>query len=292
MKILITGANGQLAWDLKRLANPPFYTVLAPNRVDLDITDPKAIASIIDDFKPDVVINTAAFTQVDQAESESTLSYRVNGDGAKFLAIACAKTGCMLLHLSTDYVFDGKQTRPYQETDVVAPLNVYGDSKWRGEEAVRQHCERHLILRVSSVFGVQGNNFVKTILRLATTRESLRVVADQTMCPTPAAAIAETLLLLAQRLTEQAQWGTYHYCGAEPTNWFQFANAILTHARRHHWLLKTQEISAISTAEYPTAAQRPLYSVLNCDKLKQTFGITCPPWQSGLYDVIDTLSSA
>ncbi|HZW70843.1 MAG TPA: dTDP-4-dehydrorhamnose reductase [Hanamia sp.] len=276
MKLLITGGNGQVAWEIIRFAVAQNYVVLAPPHQELDITNTQQVNTAIAQFKPQFVINTAAYTQVDKAETEIDRAYAVNRDGAGILACACKETQIPLLHLSTDYVFDGKQKKPYHENDPVAPLNVYGLSKWEGEEAVRKHCPQHIILRVSSVFGVHGHNFVKIILRLAKEKDSLRIVADQITCPTPAAAIAQTVL----KIISAPQWGTYHYCGDEVVSWYDFARAIVH-----------KEIMPITTAEYPTPARRPAYSVLDCHKLLTTFGIEQPSWRQELREVLDVLST-
>src|SRR3990167_4365122 len=223
MRIFITGGNGQVAYEIVHLAQQKKHRILAPSRDVLDITDSKAVTRAVQEFHPDVVINAAAYTRVDQAEKEQAEAYAVNCEGAKNLAIVCAEIERPLLHLSTDYVFDGKKTHPYLETDPIAPVNLYGDSKWQGEEAIREQCEQHIILRTSAVFGSHGVNFVKTILRLASEREELRIVADQITCPTPASAIAETLLKLATF----SRWGTYHYCGSPAVSWYDFEKKII-----------------------------------------------------------------
>ncbi len=281
-KILITGGNGQLAYELVRLAQEKKYLFSAPTRNELDITQPLAIQQVLDHFQPDVVINAAAYTQVDQAEKEPEKAYTVNSEGAKNIAVACASHQIPLLHLSTDYVFSGQQTRPYLESDVVSPINVYGASKWQGEEAVRVYCPQHIILRVSSVFGRHGQNFVKTILRLAREKKIIRVVADQTMCPTPAKAIADALLYIMT----MPQWGTYHYCSTEAVTWYDFAVAITQQAKQ------SIQIDPVTTADYPTAAKRPAYAVLNNSLFEKTFAIKCPDWRIGLKDVITTLSTS
>lgn len=286
MKILMTGGHGQIAYEVTRMAIEKKYSIFAPSRQELDITDRDVVINTVKHFQPDIVINTAAYTKVDLAEKESEYAYAVNREGAKNIAIACSKIKCPLLHLSTDYVFDGKQTRPYLEVDPVAPLNIYGTSKWQGEEAVRTHGEQHIILRVSGVFGTQGVNFVKTILRLARDSEELRIVADQMICPTPAKAIAETLL----KMLTFSKWGTYHYCSAAAVTWYDFAKHIIQHAQSCS-VLRVKSIVAISSVDYPTLAQRPLYSVLNCTKLEKSAGIQCPNWEEGLKDVITTLST-
>ncbi len=288
MKLLLTGANGQVAFDVLRLANTQMHPVFFYTRNELDIMDVRQIKQILQVAKPDIVINTAAYTKVDQAEEDIAHCFSVNRDGAKNIAMACEAEKIPLLHLSTDYIFDGNKAIPYQENDPVSPINSYGQSKWEGEEAIRQHCENHLILRVSSVFGVQGTNFVKTIMKLAQQNEILRIVADQTMCPTPAFAIADTLLQLAECMRQKSISGTYHFCGDTAVTWYDFAVQIVEQSARHFHVM-TQKIDAIPSQEYPTRARRPRYSVLNCHALEKTFGIKPANWQAGLSHVINHL---
>jgi len=285
-KILITGGHGQLAYELIALAQQQKHQMMAPAREQLDITQQSGVQEIVDTFQPDVVINTAAYTKVDQAEQDIQQAYAVNCEGVKNIALVCAHNHIPLLHISTDYVFAGNQTRPYLESDTVSPINIYGKSKWQGEEAVREHCPQHIILRVSSVFGRHGQNFVKTILRLARERELLRIVADQTMCPTPAKAIANTLL----RIMAMPYWGTYHYCGTEAVTWYDFTKAIIYQAKQQ-MVLPLKQLDPITTAEYPTAAKRPAYSVLDGSLFEKTFALQCPDWRTGLDDVITALST-
>lgn len=272
MKTVITGANGQVAFELQRLAG--VREVVALTKEQLDISQSVEIINII---KPKLVINVAAYTQVDHAEKNPEAAYAANCEGAKNLAIACEKINCPLIHLSTDYVFSGEKAAPYLETDTASPLNVYGASKWEGEQLIRQYCENHMIVRVSAVFGVHGNNFVKTMLRLAREKPSLRIISDQVICPTPAHEIAKMLW----SLSKENAWGTYHYCGSESTNWYEFAKKILPDTI----------IEPIATLEYATAALRPKYSVLDCQKMQKTFNIPQPDWQKGLADVIHELST-
>lgn len=284
-KILITGGQGQLAYELEHLATQ--HDVIVLTHTQLDITQHSAVQQAFDTYHPDVVINAAAYTKVDLAEQHSEQAYAVNCTGAKNIAMACTQIHIPLLHVSTDYVFDGTKSSPYLETDPVSPINTYGITKWQGEEVVREYCPQHIILRVSSVFGRHGQNFVKTILRLANERETLRIVSDQTMCPTPAYAIAETLL----NIINKPQWGTYHYCGSEPVTWYDFANLIVQQAKEHT-SLRVKHIEPITTADFPTAAIRPAYSVLDCTQFENNFNIKRPHWQTGLKNVITELSTS
>jgi dTDP-4-dehydrorhamnose reductase len=286
-KIFITGGNGQVAYEIARLLQEQHVEFFAPTHAELDITQQSAVSVAIERFRPDAVINAAAYTKVDLAEQDIQQAYAVNQIGAQNIALACATMQCPFLHISTDYIFDGKQDVPYLETDLVKPLNVYGASKWAGEVAVQESYPQAMILRVSGVFGVQGNNFVKTMLRLAREREILRVVADQTICPTPANAIAAAILIMLLN----PKPGVYHFCSAEVTNWHAFAEAVVQNAVALNQVLAVKNIAAITTADYPTAAQRPNYSVLDCHKIFQTFVIKQPDWRQGLNDVISQLSA-
>ena len=284
MRIIVTGARGQVGWELNRRATLLGHDVLAWDVAELDITDATAVDRALDASGADVAINAAAYTAVDKAEQEPELAFAVNRDGPAHLAAACARSHIPLLHISTDYVFDGRKTGPYAEDDPVAPLGVYGQSKQEGDEAVRRLLSRYLILRVSWVFGAHGHNFVKTILRLAREREELRVVADQWGCPTYAGDIADVLLELAGRLAEidaRDAWDTYHYCGEPATTWHGFASGIVEQARTCE-PLKVRAVTAIATADYPTPAARPANSVLDSSRLTKRFGIHPCPWRDGL----------
>ena len=290
MKILITGAQGQVGKELVSIAEQ-HYDVIAAGRDELDITQAKSVAEYIKSSQPDIVINAAAYTAVDKAEEDQERAYAINRDGAKNLATACAQHNIPLLHISTDYVFDGSKIDAYSETDNVTPLGIYGESKWQGEEAIRKLLSQHVILRVAWVFGAHGNNFVKTMLRLAKDRDELNVVADQFGGPSPAKSIAKTLIHLVDiyQKYKKLQWGTYHYCGTEKTNWCDFAREIFKQANEKGLMNKKIRVSSITTAEYPTLAKRPQNSMLNCTKIKNTFGIDMPDWHAGLNEVLTEL---
>jgi dTDP-4-dehydrorhamnose reductase len=238
--------------------------------------------------RPDLAINLAAYTAVDRAESEAEAAWAVNCTGAMHIAAGCADRGIPLVHLSTDYVFDGYKDGPYREDDPVNPLGVYGASKEAGERAVREALRRHIILRTSWVYGAFGQNFVKTMLRLGAERETLRVVADQHGCPTAAADIASALVALAQQVAAgEERWGTYHFAGAGATTWHGFAEAIFDLALPYRG--RRPRVEPIATEQYPTPARRPRNSVLDCSKIADAFGIRPAPWRPALAAVIREL---
>jgi dTDP-4-dehydrorhamnose reductase len=237
----------------------------------------------------ELVVNCAAYTAVDRAESEPELALAVNRDGPANLAAACGKAHIPLVHISTDYVFDGSKQGPYRETDPVLPLGVYGRSKAEGDTEVRSRLREHIILRTSWVYGVHGNNFVKTMLRLGQERRVLRVVNDQQGCPTNAADLAEVILAIAGRC-DRNPWGTYHYSGKGVTTWHGLAEAIFAEAQKYTSLL-VERVEPIPSAQYPTPAKRPANSVLDCSLFTSTFGIEPRPWRESLADVIHGLLS-
>lgn len=296
MKLLVTGANGQLGRELTRRGRERGFEIIGYDRRALDITQPRAVRQAITRSRPQAVINAAAYTAVDRAEDSaaSATAFAVNRDGPALLANACRDADIPLLQVSTDYVFDGRQTTAYRETDPVSPLGVYGQSKWLGEQAVREVLPRHLIVRTSWVFSAHGNNFVKTMLRLARSRSELRVVADQRGCPTYAGALADALLHMAASVrpggevfSNDSVWGTYHFCGEPATTWHGFAEAIVATARRlTSESLAVKAVLPITTADYPTPAARPANSVMRCDRLRSVFLITPQPWQVGLEQIL------
>ena len=290
MTVLITGANGQLGQELVRLGQAFDAEVHSCGRQQLDITDENRIQQILMRFSPDVVINAAAYTHVDRAEDESDLAYAVNKNGPAALARYCAANGLALIHISTDYVFDGTKGRPYRESDPVAPLSVYGHSKAQGESSIRSVLTRHIIVRTSWLYGVHRPNFVKTILKLATEKTVLRVVADQFGSPTSAADLAQAVLTIAKKISanEKFDWGTYHFCGKGITTWHGMAEKIIELAAAHTDLTARQ-VEAITTAQWPTPAKRPLYSVLDCTRLTNQFGIEPQPWQQSLQKTIERI---
>ena len=292
MRILVCGANGQVGHELVDRASANGLEALGMTRGQLDITQADQIAAVMRQFKPGLIINAAAYTHVDNAESQSEQAYAVNREGAARLAEAAQQAAIPLFHISTDYVFSGDAHEAYKEVDKVAPGGVYGASKLAGEQAIRACSDEHLILRTSWVYGVHGHNFVKTMLRLGKQRDALSVVADQHGCPTQAGSIADALLALARRYDREGTlaWGLYHYSGRSPCTWHDFAVEIFRQAVGKGLLAKQPEVSSISTAQYPTPARRPSWSVLDCSKFETTFGIPMMDWRDDLSVVLDALA--
>jgi dTDP-4-dehydrorhamnose reductase len=292
MKVLVTGADGQLGRELVRLGQSVDFEVYGLNRHQLDITNEIKLKQIVAHISPSLVINAAAYTHVDRAENESDLAYAVNKDGPTYLARYCANNQLKLIHISTDYVFDGTKSRPYQESDPVAPLGVYGRSKAQGEAAIRSILPNHIIVRTAWLYGVYGNNFVKTILKLAVEKPTLQVVADQFGSPTSAEGLAEALLTISKKINanDKIDWGTYHYCCKGITTWHGLAERIIELAAPYA-ALQTRQVEAITTAEWPTPAKRPPYSALNCTRIKNRFGIDPEPWPQSLKHTIDRIFS-
>ncbi|QGS49344.1 dTDP-4-dehydrorhamnose reductase [Shewanella putrefaciens] len=284
MKILVTGSHGQVGSCLvKQLSQMPDVEFLAVDREQLDITNSAAVSKLVNQFKPDAIINAAAHTAVDKAEQEVELSYAINRDGPQFLAQSANRVGATILHISTDYVFAGDKDGEYVETDAVAPQGVYGHSKLAGELAVAAACPRHIILRTAWVFCETGNNFVKTMLRLAQNRDELGVVADQFGGPTYAGDIANALIVMAKAVSEGNQsFGIYHYAGLPHVNWHQFAMEIFAKAKEQGVLNKEVLVNSITSDQYPTPAKRPANSKLDCRKIEQIFGVKPSDWQTAL----------
>ncbi len=288
MKVLITGREGQLGYCLtNKLAF--FAEVLALTRNDLDITDRSAVDDVFSSFRPNFVINAAAYTAVDKAEEEVEASYKVNRDGPRYLAEASEKYGTIMIHISTDYVFDGMGNAPYTELDSSNPIGVYGKSKLAGEAAIIDSCQKYLILRTSWVFGEHGNNFVKTILRIAKERDKLSIVSDQIGGPTYAGDIANAVLIMMNSVegSEQPKWGIYHFSGLPYISWFGFAEEIIKHAVDAKTLIKKNILEAIDSDSYPTVAKRPANSRLDCKKIEEQFGILPSDWQLALNNIQD-----
>jgi len=293
MRVLVIGAKGQLGWELCRRGKNDGFDIVPLDIPEFDITHRAAVQNRVSHAGASLVINSAAYTAVDQAESEPELAFAINRDGPAHLASSCAKAGIPLIHISTDYVFDGNKESPYLETDSICPLGVYGKSKAEGETEVRKHLQKHIILRTAWLYGVHGNNFVKTMLRLGGEQEIIRVVADQYGCPTYAGDLADAILNITRRLREgrNITWGTYHCCGQGKTSWHGFSEKIFELARQHI-SLKVEKVAPIATTEYPTPAERPSNAVLDCSLIVRCLGIRPRPWQDGLEDMIKEMVSA
>ncbi|WP_440867808.1 dTDP-4-dehydrorhamnose reductase [Symbiopectobacterium purcellii] len=281
MKVLLTGANGQLGRCFQdRL--PAGWQILATDSAELDITVLAQVTATVSAFKPDAIVNAAAYTAVDKAESDVELAERINAAGAANLASVAAQHGIRLVHVSTDYVFDGNANTPYTEESPTNPLSVYGVTKLTGERAVSTAAPDSIIVRTALVFSEYGNNFVKTMLRLGKERDALSIVDDQRGCPTYAGDLAQAIIALLQ---QNAAGGVYHYAGDKEVSWFEFAQAIFTVAVQKAVLNKAPTLTPINTAQYPTPAHRPAYSTLAGDKIK-ALGITLSDWQGALNKTI------
>ncbi len=288
MKILLLGKNGQVGWELQR-SLAPLGTVLALDRRSTDfcgdLSQPERLAQTVRTYQPDVIVNAAAHTAVDQAESEPELVRSVNARAPAALAQAAAEVGAWLVHYSTDYVFNGAGDRPWQEGDATGPLSVYGHTKLEGEQAILASGCRHLILRTSWVYAARGGNFAKTMLRLAAERERLTVIDDQWGAPTGADLIADVSAIAIRSALQQPDLsGVYHLVAGGESTWHGYASHVVAQARlfKPDLNLKVNEIAPVPTSAFPTPAQRPRNSRLNTAKLQQAFGVVLPPWQQGV----------
>ncbi|QOY63984.1 dTDP-4-dehydrorhamnose reductase [Lysobacter sp. H21R4] len=296
VRLLLIGGNGQVGHELRR-ALPPLGEVVVTSRDGrlsdgglceaLDLGQPDTVGALIERIAPDVVVNAAAYTAVDRAEDEPELAHRVNAESPARIAEACARMGARLVHYSTDYVFDGQGRRPYREDDPTAPLGVYGASKLAGEQAIERSGAKHLILRTAWVYGLHGGNFLRTMLRLASERDELRVVADQVGSPTPAWLIADVTAAMLRRGKDTS--GMFHLVSTGQTSWHGFAEAIMEEAAEVGLLTRKPRVLPISTAEFPTRAARPAYSVLDTARLAAQFELELPDWRSAL---VETLQAA
>ncbi len=286
MKLFVTGAKGQVGIELMR-QGAARHEMIGMTHETLDITDSALVTATIMAEMPDVVINAAAYTAVDRAETDSDICFAVNRDGSKNLAQACSVAGIPLIHISTDYLFDGSKSGAYVETDPISPVGVYGKSKAEGEQQVREGCAEHIILRTSWVFSAHGNNFVKTMLRLGAERKELGVVADQHGKPTAAAELARIVLDILASLDDH--WGVYHLAQPDVTSWHGFAETVFDEARRQGISIAVEKVNTITTADYPTPAKRPANSELCTKKMESTFGVAILPWQESLAEVIREL---
>jgi dTDP-4-dehydrorhamnose reductase len=275
--ILLLGGNGQLGQELVRAAAEDGARLVALSRAEADIADRTAVADVLVRHVPRLVVNAAAYTKVDLAETEVEAARQANETGPAVLAASCAAAGVPLLSISTDYVFDGSKTGAYLESDPVCPISVYGRTKEAGERAIRATLDHHVILRTAWVYGEFGHNFLKTVLRLAATRDELRIVADQRGSPTSTRELARAILRIAPRLIARDQiWGTYHFTGSGVTTWHGFASRIV--AAQAPLTGRHPQVVAIATADYPTAARRPANSELDCTLFAKVFGFRARPW--------------
>ena len=287
MRVLVTGADGQLGTEVVREFVRLGHEVLAPSPEEIDFLDPDTLAVRAATLQADWVVNCAAYTQVDRAESEPELAFTINRDSAGRLAAVAAETGGHMLHVSTDFVFDGKLSRPYREDDEAAPLSVYGHSKWEGDKAVLAALPGAIILRTAWVYGVHGHNFVKTMLRLAGEGRPLRVVDDQMGTPTWTADIVQAMVALV----EAEASGVFHFTSAGEISWCGFARAILAEAAELGFEVKTRTVEAITTSEYPLPATRPHYSVLDTRKIQPYLASPIPPWRDSLVKMLKELQA-
>jgi len=298
-RILIIGQNGQVAWELQRsLATLGELHIASrdSNTLPVDLAQPDSIHPLIQQLRPHWIINAAAYTAVDEAESEAKLAMTINGDAPTALAAAAKDVDALLVHYSTNYVFDGTAEHPYHEADATNPQSVYGRSKLAGEEGIRRSGCAHLILRTSWVYGARGHNFLRTMCRMAREYETLRIVADQFGSPTWSRNIAEaTSQILVQLGTRQQDWaaatGTYHLSSTGQTSWYEFASCIIAHQRRHEHI-KTLAVQPITTEEYPLPAPRPLFSVLDTRRIGEQFGLFMPHWRDALEQVLTELETS
>lgn len=289
MKILLTGKDGQLGFELQR-ALAPLGTVLAYGRASCDLADEAALRVLVRELRPDVIVNAAAYTAVDRAESEQAMAFAVNTAAPRILGQEAARAGGLVLHFSTDYVFSGEQDRPYTERDLPDPRNVYGLSKYQGELALAGACPRHVILRTSWMLAAHGRNFAKTILRLAAERDAVGVVADQYGAPTSAALLADLCAHLLRQYghSRDLPFGTYHVAASGTTSWYDYARFVLAEAQAagRQFTAGADAVRALATPDYPTPAKRPRSSRLDTALFRTSFGLCLPPWEEGVRHVL------
>jgi dTDP-4-dehydrorhamnose reductase len=285
MNVLVIGRNGQLATELLRASWPPEARISAVGSSALDVTDGEAVRRVVAAAEPEVIVNASAYTAVDRAEAEPDKAFAVNEAGVRHLALAARGHGIPLVHVSTDYVFDGSGGRPWQEQDEPNPAGVYARSKLAGERAIQAAGSTHAIVRTSWLFAAHGQNFVRTMLRLGAARDRLRIVHDQVGCPTAAADLACVIAGVAGALRAgKIPSGVYHYAGSGPVSWYEFAQAIF--ATAGSLVPRTPALQPISTQEFGALAPRPAYSVLDCRKIERELGVAATPWLTGLRAVI------
>src|SRR5579864_4838221 len=291
--VLVVGRTGQVGYELQRADWPSGLAPTFLGRDALDLSDPEQAKARVVEHRPGIVVNAAAYTAVDAAERERGLAFAVNRDGPAALGEACAGNGASLIHISTDYVFDGAKPGAYDEDDPTHPLSVYGESKAAGETAICARLDRHVIIRTAWVYSPIGRNFVRTMLRLGAEREQVNVVDDQRGSPTSAAEVARAVITVAAALAKGGTdgFGTYHFCGSGATTWYGFARAIFAGAQQRGMRVP-RTVVPITTAQYPTPARRPANSVLRSEKIARVFGIVPRPWQDALADCLDEIAAA
>ena len=291
-KILLLGKDGQVGWELQR-ALAPLGLLTSLSRKECDLADPAQVEAALETYEPEVIVNAAAYTAVDKAETDQAMARRVNGDAVAELALYAREMGSLLVHYSTDYVFDGTKLDAYVEDDITNPLSVYGQTKLDGEHRIRDALCRHLIFRTSWVYGAHGSNFAKTILRLAQERTALNVIDDQIGAPTSAELIADvTAHALRDVLSGRAPGGTYHLAAAGETSWYGYARLVIDHARAQGLPLALADtgLKPIPASEYPLPAKRPQNSRLNTQLLERSFALKLPQWEDGVRRVLDELN--
>ncbi|MGB3206987.1 MAG: dTDP-4-dehydrorhamnose reductase [Crinalium sp.] len=287
-RILVIGSAGQLGQELQQTL-VSYGEVIAVDRKTLDLSQQNQIRELVQQLQPEIVINAAAYTAVDQAEKEPETASSINAIAPTILAQEVEKLKSLLIHVSTDYVFDGSKNHPYTEDDIPNPLSIYGQSKLAGEQGIQENCQSYLILRTAWVYGAYGkSNFVKTMLRLGSEREEVRVVTDQIGTPTWAKDIADAI---AQLTSNRPETGIYHYTNSGVASWYDFAVAIFEEAKQRGFPLKVQRVIPITTSEYPTPAKRPTYSVLSCRKISSVLNTYPPHWREGLRQMLKLVNS-
>ncbi len=287
MRVLVTGAAGQVGRELVECATVIGHDVIAADSKQLDITDNEALELFCRKQEPDAIVNAAAYTAVDRAEAESERAYAVNAQGLVYLSAIAVKRDIPIVHLSTDYVFDGEKSESYEEQDETCPINVYGSSKRLGEVHLEKSGANYIVLRTSWVFGRHGNNFVKTMIDLAKTQDELRVIDDQFGCPTSAADLAEaTLRALSVLIYDKTVAGIYHFSGNSSVSWFDFADAIIDVAYRKQALSRKPRLTPINSNQYPVSARRPKNSRLNSERFSEVFGVNDSDWRAQLELVV------
>ncbi|SEH73471.1 dTDP-4-dehydrorhamnose reductase [Stutzerimonas xanthomarina] len=291
---MVCGGTGQIGQSIIEQANTRGIRVIAPSSQTLDITDSASVSDALERYQPTLIINAAAYTNVDGAETDAARAFAINADGVRHLAVAAHFAAIPLFHISTDYVFSGKGNEPITESHPTGPCSVYGASKLAGEQAIIESAANHIVLRTSWVYGMHGHNFVKTMLRLGREQPSVSIVNDQVGCPTYAASIASVLLELCSRYVEKGDlpWGIYHYSGRSACSWYEFAREIFSQAGAIGVLEKAPHIQAVSTDEYPTPSCRPAWSVLDCQRFESTFGITTLDWREELYKCLSLMAAS